>query len=439
MRPIIEVENLSKLYRLGAIGSTTLRDSLERWWYRMHGKEELCWEIGTKHFMIEPHDPQAGPEPNTIWALKDISFSVQHGEIIGIIGKNGAGKSTLLKILTRITEPTSGRAIIRGRVSSLLEVGIGFHPELTGRENVYLNGTILGMRKEEIDRKFDEIVAFAEIEKFIDTPIKRYSSGMYVRLAFAVAAHLEPEILLVDEVLAVGDIAFQKKCLSKMGTLAEGGRTVLFVSHSMAAVTHLCERGMLLENGRLTLSGTAREVADFYLQAAAEGLQRRTYATNSIYEASDAELGQDDDFCIFKIEVLDISGNPAPMVSTGDDVVLRFHYRSNRHVSRASVEWELRSMNGAKLIHLWTQPGVGFPVKLELGLHCADCIIKKLPLAAGEYVVGAGISVQQLEWLWRRPELGRLTVYPRDVYNTGIAIDTSLSLLAVEHRWRHIS
>src|SRR4030042_1751527 len=235
-KPIIEVNGLSKLYHLGFIGVTTLRDSFERWWYRSRGQEEKIRRIGAKHLMIEPGDPQAGPEPNTIWALKDVSFSVQQGEILGIIGKNGAGKSPLLKILSRITEPTEGEAIIRGRTASLLEVGTGFHPELTGRENIYLNGAILGMRKREIANKFDEIVAFAEVEKFIDTPVKRYSSGMYVRLAFAVAAHLEPEILMVDEVLAVGDASFQKKCLGKMGEVATEGRTVLFVSHNMAAV-----------------------------------------------------------------------------------------------------------------------------------------------------------------------------------------------------------
>ena len=217
--------------------------------------------------MILPDDPQAGPEPNTIWALRNISFTVQQGEILGIIGRNGAGKSTLLKILSRITEPTEGKAIIRGRTSSLLEVGTGFHPELTGRENVYLNGAILGMRRSEIARKFDEIVAFSEIEKFIDTPVKRYSSGMYVRLAFAVAAHLEPEILLVDEVLAVGDAEFQKKCLGKMGDVAKEGRTVLFVSHNMQAVSQLCNRAILLQKGSIWLEGVPTNIINEYLNA----------------------------------------------------------------------------------------------------------------------------------------------------------------------------
>jgi lipopolysaccharide transport system ATP-binding protein len=203
----------------------------------------------------------------TIWALKNVSFEVKGGEVVGIIGRNGAGKTTLLKVLSRITKPTAGCAEVRGRVGSLLEVGTGFHPELTGRENIYLNGAILGMKKAEIERKFDEIVAFAEIEKFMDTPVKRYSSGMYVRLAFAVAAHLEPEILLVDEVLAVGDAQFQKKCLGKMGDVAREGRTVLFVSHNMAAITRLCPRTVLLDEGRVLIDGNSQEVVSAYLKS----------------------------------------------------------------------------------------------------------------------------------------------------------------------------
>jgi lipopolysaccharide transport system ATP-binding protein len=210
---------------------------------------------------------QLGPEPNTFWALKDVSFAIQPGEIIGVIGQNGAGKSTLLKILSHITEPTGGKAILRGRVASLLEVGTGFHPDLTGRDNVFLNGAILGMKHAEITRKFDEIVAFAEVEDFIDTPVKRYSSGMHLRLAFAVAAHLEPEILLVDEVLAVGDSAFQKKCLGKMGDVAKQGRTVLVVSHNMASVLSLCSRAILLRWGTLAKSGPTKEIVHEYLES----------------------------------------------------------------------------------------------------------------------------------------------------------------------------
>src|SRR2546422_3230094 len=243
---VIRVENLSKQYKIGAAKHRhdTLRDHLAESFKSLFGRDGRRSSV-------------SGPE-DTIWALKEVSFEVKHGEAMGFVGHNGAGKSTLLKILSRITEPTAGFADIRGRVSSLLEVGTGFHAELTGRENIYLNGVILGMKKAEINRKFDEIVSFAEIEKFIDTPVKRYSSGMYVRLAFAVAAHLEPEILLVDEVLAVGDAQFQKKCLGKMDDVAKQGRTILFVSHYMAAIESLCTLAYRLDGGRLVQSGNTR-------------------------------------------------------------------------------------------------------------------------------------------------------------------------------------
>lgn len=261
MKPVVEVQNLSKLYKLGATGITSVRESLNSLFSRQPAPKPAAAKMPIS-------DNRAGPDPNTFWALKDVSFSVNPGEVVGIVGRNGAGKSTLLKILSRITEPTSGRAILRGRVVSLLEVGTGFHPELSGRENIFLNGAILGMRRAEILAKFDEIVDFSEVEKFIDTPVKRYSSGMFVRLAFAVAAHLDPEILLIDEVLAVGDAGFQKKCLGKMGEVAsQQGRTVFFVSHNMGAVRSLCEHAVLIDGGRVALTGTPGEVISHYLSA----------------------------------------------------------------------------------------------------------------------------------------------------------------------------
>jgi lipopolysaccharide transport system ATP-binding protein len=260
MSIVISVENLSKTYRLGQIGTGTFRDDLKLWWAKTRGKPNPLLKIG----QID-HGNRDGED---LWALRDVSFSVAQGEVLGIIGRNGAGKSTLLKILSRITAPTSGKIKMKGRVASLLEVGTGFHPDLTGRENIYLNGAILGMSRREVDRKFDEIVDFSEIEKFIDTPVKRYSSGMYVRLAFAVAAHLEPEILIVDEVLAVGDAEFQKKCLGKMGSVAQGGRTVLFVSHNMTAIEYLCENVLLLQNGQIEFYGDHVEGIAKYLHTA---------------------------------------------------------------------------------------------------------------------------------------------------------------------------
>ena len=258
---VIQVENLTKEYRLGTINHGTLYKDLQSWWARLRGSEDPNSLVG--------HHPSSVADPaplSRFLALDEVSFEVKQGDVVGIIGRNGAGKSTLLKILSQVTSPTSGVVKLNGRVASLLEVGTGFHPELTGRENVFLNGAILGMSKAEITRKFDEIVAFAEIEKFIDTPVKRYSSGMYVRLAFAVAAHLEPEILIVDEVLAVGDAQFQKKCLGKMESVGKEGRTVLFVSHNMGAIRQLCTRGILLRNGTIVYEGYSSEVADYYLK-----------------------------------------------------------------------------------------------------------------------------------------------------------------------------
>jgi lipopolysaccharide transport system ATP-binding protein len=258
MSTVVLVENLSKSYRLGAIGGGTLREDLSRWWAKKRRKPDPSLKIGREH-----HARHIGVE---FWALRDVSFEVKEGEILGIIGRNGAGKSTLLKILSRVTGPTSGFVKIKGRIASLLEVGTGFHPELTGRENVFLNGTMLGMTKAEIRKKFDEIVAFSEIEEFIDTPAKRYSSGMYVRLAFAVAAHLEPEILILDEVLAVGDLQFQKKCFGKMDQVSREGRTVLFVSHNLDAVRNLCRSALILREGKVVFSGPVEKGVEQYLR-----------------------------------------------------------------------------------------------------------------------------------------------------------------------------
>jgi lipopolysaccharide transport system ATP-binding protein len=255
MSVTISIEHLSKVYRLGQIGTGTFANDLNVWWAKTRGRPNPLLRIGEK---VQDNQEE-------LWALHDVCFSVEQGEVLGIIGRNGAGKSTLLKILSRVTAPTAGKIKVKGRIASLLEVGTGFHPELTGRENIYLNGAILGMGRREIDRKFDEIVDFAEIEKFIDTPVKRYSSGMYVRLAFAVAAHLEPEILVVDEVLAVGDAEFQKKCLGKMGEVAMEGRTVLFVSHNMSSVLQMCTRAMLLKNGQVSQLGSVPDIVEQYV------------------------------------------------------------------------------------------------------------------------------------------------------------------------------
>ena len=256
----IEFSHVGKQYRLGTIGTGTISHDLNRWWARVRGKEDPFLKIG------EVNDRTQKASSDFVWALKDIDFKVEQGDVLGIIGKNGAGKSTLLKVLSRVTSPTTGTIRAKGRIASLLEVGTGFHPEMTGRENIYMNGSIMGMTKAEITRKLDEIVVFAGVEKYIDTPVKRYSSGMTVRLGFAIAAHLEPEILVVDEVLAVGDAEFQKKAIGKMQDISQGGgRTVLFVSHNMPAVKTLCKTGIILENGQLSYTSTAEDCVNHYL------------------------------------------------------------------------------------------------------------------------------------------------------------------------------
>ncbi len=256
---VISVENVSKSYQLGVINTGTFRGDLQRWWAQLRG-------LPDPHLKVDEKD-HGNRQGETLWALKDINLQVQQGEALGIIGRNGAGKSTLLKILSRVTAPTSGEVKVKGRIASLLEVGTGFHPELTGRENIYLNGAIMGMSRAEVANKFDEIVDFSGVEKFIDTPVKRYSSGMYVRLAFAVAAHLDPDILVVDEVLAVGDAEFQKKCLGKMGDVGKEGRTVLFISHSMPSIMRLCQRAILLGGGKVLRDGPSLHVVSTYMQS----------------------------------------------------------------------------------------------------------------------------------------------------------------------------
>jgi len=259
---VIEVDNLWKEYRLGIINHHTLSCDLQSWWARLRGKDDPNSQIDSERSPVTSHQSQ---NEDSFWALENVSFEVRQGDILGIIGRNGAGKSTLLKILSQVTAPTKGEVRYKGRIASLLEVGTGFHPELTGRENIFLNGAILGMSKADIRRNIEEIIAFAEIDKFIDTPVKRYSSGMYVRLAFAVAAHLEPEILIVDEVLAVGDALFQKKCLGKMKEVGKEGRTVLFVSHNMSAIRSLCSRSIMLDKGKAVFAGSVPQAIDRYL------------------------------------------------------------------------------------------------------------------------------------------------------------------------------
>jgi homopolymeric O-antigen transport system ATP-binding protein len=349
---------------------------------------------------------------HAFWALKDVGFEVNRGEVVGIIGRNGAGKSTLLKILSRITEPTEGEVEIAGRVGSLLEVGTGFHPELTGRENIYLNGAILGMKRSEIHRRFDEIVAFSEIERFLETPVKHYSSGMYTRLAFAVAAHLEPEILIVDEVLAVGDAAFQKKCLGKMGDVARHGRTVLLVSHNMAAIENLCPTSILLSGGRIANQGCTRNVIRSYLQtlgsfAAETRIASRTDRTGT----GEVRLTS------FHLE--DTDGRPLTAVTSGMDVVFVFGFecRRERKVWKVDPGLSLGTNDGYTLTVFYSSY-TGSTLD-AVGRGTFRCRIDRFPLSAGRYTVGARLVAGGEEADWLRGPISLIDVESGDFYGTG--------------------
>jgi lipopolysaccharide transport system ATP-binding protein len=424
MRDIaVRAVGLSKQYRLGEIGRAryeTLRDKIA------HLPRKLMGRAGA-------------PKPGkTIWALNDVSFELQRGDVLAVIGRNGAGKSTLLKILSRITEPTRGYADVHGRMGALLEVGTGFHPELTGRENVYLNGSILGMRRAEINRKLDEIIGFAEVERFADTPVKYYSSGMYMRLAFSVAAHMEPEILVVDEVLAVGDVAFQRKCMGKMSDVAREGRTVVFVSHNMGAVSRLCSRGVVLSHGRVAFDGAVDAAISYYHDQVVSG--KALEECRPAHVIFEEEAQPEADFSMTRIETLDFDGAPKPDISTYDPVRFRFHYYCRRPVQRAAVVLEVRTVEGARLFVLSTQPDSSMALDFIEGFQAVDCIIEELPLAAGEYVVAAALSIPNgMENLWFRADVGTFTVLAKDVYASGLAPSMPRTAIALHHQWQQVA
>jgi lipopolysaccharide transport system ATP-binding protein len=384
----IRVESLSKLYRIG----------IQRARYKTI-REGLSEAVATPFRRVLSafqHSSPPASQPlnggNTIWALKDVSFEVKQGEVMGIIGRNGAGKSTLLKVLSRITKPTQGRAEIHGRVGSLLEVGTGFHPELTGRENMYLNGAILGMKKAELERKFDEIVAFAEVEQFIDTPVKRYSSGMYVRLAFAVAAHLEPEILLVDEVLAVGDAEFQKKCLGKMGDVARVGRTILFVSHNMQAIQSLCTSAMQLDRGRITRIGEPRAVVAHYLASIDRVASEVTWPEETAPGDQQVKL--------LGVRVFGPPPNTGGTCSSRDDVTVELDFVAHSSSPGLCVGFDLITSEGvlvARSYHTDLPPERWPHVRLGKNRWC--CTIPRGLLNAGVYFLSPRIGIHNMYWI----------------------------------------
>lgn len=380
MQPVIRFENVGKLYRLGTVGTGTITHDLRRWWItNVRHKEDPYLKIG------ETNDRSSKGNSEYVYALKDINLEVQEGDVLGIIGKNGAGKSTLLKLLSRVTAPTTGKIYTKGRIASLLEVGTGFHPELTGRENIYMNGCILGMKRQEIDRKLDEIVDFSGCERYIDTPVKRYSSGMMVRLGFAVAAHLDPEILVVDEVLAVGDAEFQKKAIGKMQDVSKGqGRTVLFVSHNMGSVMQLCDSGMVLDSGMILRTGSTEECVGLYLSGIKE--TALIPITNRIDRKGTGEI------VLNQIIITDANNKPLDSVLSGEDFIIKLYYKTKtqKEISNIifSIEIKDDKYNPITLIHN-RLTGQSICIK-EDGV--IECYIKHNPLNEGRYYLSFSIT-----------------------------------------------
>ena len=364
--PVLKVENLSKLYRLGEFGTGTISHDHNRWWARVRGKEDPYAIVG------QTNDRSQKAESDYVWALKDINFEVEQGEILGIIGRNGAGKSTLLKILSQITSPTTGEIKTKGRIASLLEVGTGMHPEMTARENIYLNGAILGMTKKEIAAKFDEIIDFSGCTMYVDTPLKRFSSGMRVRLGFAVAAFLEPEILIVDEVLAVGDAEFQKKAIGKMKDISSGGgRTVLFVSHNMASVKSLCTRALVLENGALTFDGTTDDAVSYYLS---RGNQSQNV---KLFE----DTIKNDKFQLHALKLSNVKDNATDVLSENDEIELEAEISVFKEPERYQITYHLYNEMGEALFSF----GTAEMIALKTGKNKVKCTFPSDFFQAGQF------------------------------------------------------
>ncbi|MBR0170749.1 MAG: ABC transporter ATP-binding protein [Bacteroidales bacterium] len=381
MATAIEFNNISKIYRLGLVSTGTLAHDLHRWWtMNVRGKEDPYLTIG------ETNDRSTKGESDYVWALKDIDFKVEQGDVVGIIGKNGAGKSTLLKILSKVTAPTTGTIRARGRIGSLLEVGTGFHPEMTGRENIYMNGAILGMTKAEIAKKLDEIVDFSGCERYIDTPVKRYSSGMMVRLGFAVAAHLDPEILVVDEVLAVGDAEFQKKAIGKMQDVSKGeGRTVLFVSHNMNSIRALCKKGVLLDKGKIVTIGNISDVVDTYLNSDSFQHSFKSIITDNMRDP-DRSL---------KVKFISIEHEKGDdKYASDEDIVLDVVIYAEKHVDQCRINCTIRTPDGLSLCNnsssTFFNIGAGKQKKLRYTLHNPG-------LALGCYMLSFSVGIGNME------------------------------------------
>lgn len=371
MSTAIEFNNVSKQYKLGLVSTKTLSHDLNRWWQtKILGKEDPYLKIGSVN------DRSAKADSDYVWALKDIDFKVEQGDVVGIIGKNGAGKSTLLKLLSRVTNPTTGTIRARGRIASLLEVGTGFHPELTGRENIYMNGSIMGMNKVEITRKLDEIVAFSGCERYIDTPVKRYSSGMTVRLGFAIAAHLDPEILVVDEVLAVGDAEFQKKAIGKMQDVSKGeGRTVLFVSHNMASIKQLCKSGILLENGTIKYVGNIKDTVDYYIGDGGS-------SENQYFENLDIAPGNDV-LRIKSFEILPLDRSNQITIETG--ILFRLSFMCNKEHAMLDANLEVKTLDDITIFQVGRVLGNIGEKDSKKGIYTIEFKVNPYTLNAGKF------------------------------------------------------
>lgn len=414
---------MSKLYRLGEVGTGTLTHDLNKWWHKVRGKEDPYSMVGVEN------DRTQADTTGYVWALQDLDFKVEKGQILGIIGKNGAGKSTLLKILSRITGPTTGNIRMRGRVASLLEVGTGMHQELTGRENIMLNGAILGMSKQEILRKFDDIVDFSGCAKYVDTPIKRYSSGMKVRLGFAVAAFLEPEILIVDEVLAVGDAEFQKRAIGKMQDVTRGGdRTVLFVSHNMYSIKQLCSDAIVLDNGRIALKGAVNDCVEYYLKRS-RGVE---YAYGIDYEKLKMCKCEELDFT--DIEIINHSREDSE-IRAGDHLTFRFHYQCYTPIASFGLELVFMDYQEQQVISFKSNPNSGFLIDELSGKGYIDLEIKELTLVGGTYYINVRAYKRLVKTFFGQPSLIKIDIKPEDVYRTGYVLGTESGLMWMHHRW----
>lgn len=423
MEIVLKADNISKQYRLGQVGTGTLSHDLKRWWYTVMGKDDPFLKIG------EVNDRTKVSDSQYVWALNNINFDIYRGDVIGIIGKNGAGKSTLLKILSQVTAPTTGSLKIKGRIAALLEVGTGFHPDLTGRENIYLNGAILGMRKAEIKSKLDEIIDFSGCIKYIDTPVKRYSSGMMVRLGFAVAAHLDPEILIVDEVLAVGDAEFQERCIGKMKDISGEGRTVLFVSHNMASMKALCKKGFLMEQGGLSYQGTMNSAIEKYLSATTKA----SYSGEIPANASSINKGT---VKFTKIILLDKDGNIIDNVNYLEPMHLYFELNATDYFSDSLIDVRISTLDGVELVHAMNKYSSHEKSALKSGKNSIHCKLEN-QLQPGKYTFTIGIHQVNgvtLEYVENILDFNVLNIAAGE--NAGFVYDFQLGYVRFESEWK---